>query len=161
MSRFFNFLYAALRRLAEACMVCLALLTLADVLGRYVFSMPLVGAVEVTELLMVGVIFSGIVLATGKREHVAVDLLALALGPRGQRVQRAASQLLAIAISLILGAVTWSQGHATLEYGDRTTMLGVPLAPAVFFMSAMLFLNAFVQAGLFWLDTTQPKVAND
>jgi TRAP-type C4-dicarboxylate transport system permease small subunit len=161
MTRFFNFLHGALRRLAEVCMVALALLTLADVLGRYVLSMPIMGAVELTELLMVGVIFSGIVLATGKREHVAVDLLALALGPRAQRVQRSVSQLLAIVISLILGAVTWSQGHATLEYADRTTMLGVPLAPAVFFMSAMLFLNAFVQAGLFWLDTQQTKGAHD
>lgn len=161
MHRLFNFLYAALRRVAEACMVALALLTLADVLGRYVFSVPLVGAVEVTELLMVGVIFCGIVLATGKREHVAVDLLSLALGPRAQRVQQSAGQLLAVVISAVLGAVTWSQGHTSLEFGDRTTMLGLPLAPAVFFMSAMLFLNAFVQAGLFWLDLQRPRAAHD
>ena len=155
MNLLLNFTQTALRRMAELCLVALALLTLADVLGRYVFNVSVVGAVELTEMLMVGVIFTGIVLTTAKREHVAVDLLTVGLGPRGRRVQQAASHLLAIVISLLLGTVTWSQGLSALESHDRTTMVGLPLAPMIFFMSVMLFLNAIVQAQQLRADLTQ------
>jgi len=88
------FLKAALKRLAELCMAALALLTLSDVLGRYVFNVSVVGAVELTEMLMVGVIFCGVVLATQAREHVAVDLLPLPFGRQGKHVMRAVSHAL-------------------------------------------------------------------
>ena len=152
MTRFVRLAQAALRRLAEAGMVALALLTLADVLGRYVLNVSVVGAVELTEMLMVGVIFSGIVLATVQREHVTVDLLPLRFGRRGRRIHLLASHLLAIGISALLGAVTFSQASSALDFGDRTTMLGLPLAPIVFFMSGMMFLNALVLALQFWVD---------
>lgn len=143
---------ALLRRLAEFCIAALTLLTLADVLGRYVFNISVIGAVELTEVLMVGVIFGGIVMASIAREHVSVDLLRLGLGPRGRRLHRSANHLLAMLISLMLGSVTGSQARTALEFGDRTTMLGIPLAPVVFFMSAMLFVNAGVHALQFWRD---------
>lgn len=133
-------------------MVALALLTLVDVLGRYVFNVSVIGAVELTEMLMVGVIFSGVVLATQAREHVVVDLLPLPFGAGGQRVMRAISHGLAAGISALLGAVTWSQALSALDYGDQTTMLHLPLAPMVLFMSAMLFVNACVHAAQLWAD---------
>jgi TRAP-type C4-dicarboxylate transport system permease small subunit len=139
-----------LRRLAEVTLAGLALLTLVDVLGRYVFSVPVRGAVEMTELLMVGVIFSGIVLATQRREHVVVDLLALPQRSGLRRLQQGAGIALATAISGLLGAVTWSRALSALDFGERTTILGVPLAPMVFFMSAMLWLNALVNAAHLW-----------
>ncbi len=152
MLRVIDALRTLLRRLAEGCMAVLALLTLTDVLGRYVFNVSVVGAVELTEVLMVGVIFSGIVLATLAREHVCVDVLPLPFGRRGQRLLDAASRLLAILISGLLGAVSWTQARSALDFADRTTMLAIPLAPVVFFMSALLFCNALVLAGQWWLD---------
>lgn len=152
MSRAFSAARWLLHRLTELCMVALAVITLADVLGRYVFNVSLVGAVEMTEILMVGVIFTGIVLATIKREHIAVDLLATTLGPRTRRVQHLGSQLLAVGISVLLGAVTWHQAVRAWHDGDQTTMLGLPLAPTVFFMSVMLLLNAAVLLFQFWVD---------
>lgn len=155
MTLIFRLVQAALRRVAEACLVALALLTLTDVLGRYVFNVSVLGAVEMTELLMVGVIFTGIVLTTQRREHVAVDLLVMGLGPRGRRIQQVASDLLAVGISVLLAMVTWDQGRSALEFNEQTTMLGLPLAPMVFFMSAMLFLNAIVQVQQLWMDMTR------
>lgn len=73
MNSILSLLRAGLRRLTELFMVSLALLTLADVLGRYIFNVSVMGAVELTEILMVGVIFCGIVFATMEREHVVVD----------------------------------------------------------------------------------------
>jgi TRAP-type transport system small permease protein len=145
----------ALRLAAGIFLVALAVLTLLDVLGRYVFSFPVRGAVELTEAIMVGTIFTGIVLATEGRQHVTVDLFTMRLGPRGRRIQLAFSLLLATAVSVLLGAVTWSQALAALDFGDKTTMLGLPMAPQVFFMSAFLFLNAivyFAQLCMLWTE---------
>jgi TRAP-type C4-dicarboxylate transport system permease small subunit len=146
----------ALKRLAELCMAALALLTLTDVFGRYVFNVSVVGAVELTEMLMVGVIFSGVVLATQAREHVAVDLLPLPFGANGKRLMQALSHALAAGISALLGSVTWSQALSALDYGDQTTMLRLPLAPMVFFMSTLLFINACVHAMQLWTDLQTP-----
>ena len=131
-------------------MVALALLTMVDVLGRYVFGFPVRGAVELTGAIMVGTIFTGIVLASQAQQHVTVDLVALKLGPASRRIQLALSLLLACGVSVLLGAVTWSQALAALDFGDKTTMLSLPMAPQVFFMSAFLFVNAIVYAAQLW-----------
>jgi TRAP-type C4-dicarboxylate transport system permease small subunit len=137
-------------------MATLALLTLTDVLGRYVFNVSVVGAVELTEMLMVGVIFCGVVLATEAREHVAVDLLPLPFGAAGQRWMQTLSHALAASISGLLGTVTWSQALSALDYGDQTTMLRLPLAPMVFFMSTMLFINTLAHLLQLWTDLQTP-----
>lgn len=137
------------RRIAELSLVALALLTLVDVLGRYLFKFPVRGSVELTEVLMVAVIFSGIVLATRSHGHVAVDLLNTQLPPRLRKMQEVFSHAAATGISLLLGWVSWEQARSAAEFNDQTTVLGIPLAPVVFFMSVMLFLNALVHAGHF------------
>lgn len=144
----------ATRRLASLCLVALALLTLADVIGRYVLNYAIIGAVEITEMLMVGVIFAGIVLATVAREHVTVDLLTVRMQGPALRVQKITSNLLATGISLLLAVATWSQGMSALDFGDQTTMLGLPLAPVIFFMGAMLLANALVHAWQTWQAIT-------
>ncbi len=145
-------LHALLKRTAEVCIAALALLTLADVVARYFLNDSILGAVELTEILMVGVIFCGIVLSTAAREHVIVDLLPLPFGQLGARIFHAISQLVAAAICLVLGAASWSQALSALDYADQTTMLSLPLAPVVFFMSIMLFINTAVQLSLAWID---------
>lgn len=137
-------------------MVALALVTIIDVLGRYVFNFPLKGAVELTEALMVGTIFTGIVLSTVAHQHITVDLFALRLGPRGRRIQRGLSLLLASGISVLLGVVTWSQALSALDFGDKTMMLGLPMAPQVFFMSGFLFLNGVIYAVQTWHAFMRP-----
>ena len=146
----------ALRAAAALFLVALAVVTLLDVLGRYVFHVPLRGAVELIEAIMVGTIFTGIVLATMARQHVMVDLFAMRLGHRGRRIQLAFSLLLAAVVSALLGLVTWSQALSALAYGDKTTMLGLPMAPQVFFMSAFLFLNAIVYLAQLWRLWREP-----
>ncbi len=142
MNRIFDFIQPALRRIAEASLAAMVVLTVADVLGRYLLSFPIVGSVELTEMLMVAVIFSGIPLATAKGGHVSVDIVTLALGSRTRKAQAVLAHLVATASSLLFGFVTWQRAWAALELRDQTTMLSLPLAPMVFFMSVLLFVNA-------------------
>jgi len=160
MKTIFSLMMASLRRLTELCMAALALLTLTDVLGRYVFNVSVMGAIELTEILMVGVIFCGIILATMAREHVVVDLLPIPFGETGTRVAHVATGLLVAGISALLAVVSWSQAESARDYGDQTTMLGLALAPVVYFMSIMLFINTIVQLGLLWQEL-RGETAND
>jgi hypothetical protein len=41
--------------------------------------------------------------------------------------------------------VSWTQAESAAEYLDQTTLLGLPLAPVVYFMSIMLFVNTIVE----------------
>ena len=63
-------------------------LTTADVIGRYIFNWPLRGAFEITELLLLALIFAGLPLASRADEHVTLDFIDTALGPRGRGLLR-------------------------------------------------------------------------
>ncbi|HEX7380562.1 MAG TPA: TRAP transporter small permease [Nevskiaceae bacterium] len=150
MDRLVGFGRALLRRGAELSLAALALLTLGDVLGRYLFHLPVPGAVELTEVLMVAVIFLGVVLATLQDEHVVVDVFTSAFRTRIRLAIRTLGSLFAVVVSLVLGVTGWQQAMSALDFGDQTTILALPLAPVVFFMSVLLFVNALLQAHVAW-----------
>ena len=50
-------------------------LTAADVLGRYIFSRPIYGAQDVTELMLVVIVFFGIPYLQFVKGHIKVELL--------------------------------------------------------------------------------------
>ncbi len=52
-------------------MMCL---TVADVAGRYIFSKPILGAYELTEFMVLVLIFSFLAYTQAHKSHVAVDL---------------------------------------------------------------------------------------
>src|SRR5436853_7761918 len=63
-------------------------LTTADVIGRYIFNWPLRGAFEITELLLLALIFAGLPLASRADEHVTLDFIDMTLGEGGRRLLR-------------------------------------------------------------------------
>lgn len=52
----------------------LVLLTVADVIGRYFFGAPILGATELTRLGMAVLIFTSLPVISGRGEHICVDL---------------------------------------------------------------------------------------
>jgi len=140
------------RRLLETlCSVLAALalfaimwLTLVDVSSRKLISASIPGSLEVTELLMVVVIFAGLPLVSLRGEHVVFDSLD-AFMPRGLlRAQRALIDgLCALALAWV-GWLMGVKGSQMLEYGDKTQQLGLTLGYFVYLMSALLFVAAAV-----------------
>lgn len=130
-----------MRRIAEISMFSMMCLTMLDVAGRYLFNFPVIGSVELTELLMVAVIFSGIALSSSVRGHVTVDLIAMALDGRVRRFQRLLGEGISLVIIAMLAVVSWSKAAEVADYGDRTAVLLIPIAPAAYFMAAMLTLT--------------------
>src|SRR5436853_5208257 len=73
---------------AAVLLFCLMTLTTADVVGRYIFNWPLRGAFEITELLLLTLIFAGLPLASRADEHVTLDFIDMLLGNRGRLLLR-------------------------------------------------------------------------
>lgn len=136
-----------MRRIAEIAMFAMMCLTMLDVAGRYLFGFPVEGSVELTELLMVGVIFSGIALSSAVRGHVTVDLVAMALSGRMRLAQRLLGDVVSVGIMVMLTVVCWSKAAEVADYGDLTAVLLIPIAPAAYFMAAMLSLTTLYHLG--------------
>ena len=81
------------------------ILTLLDVFGRYLFNSPIMGAYEITELMLVVLIFAGIPLAGANDEHIAVDLID-GIVPRV--IAKVRDILIALIMAVVLGALSKS-----------------------------------------------------
>ncbi len=132
-----------------AAMVLLVLvaLTVIDVIGRYLFSSPLVGAVELVRICMAGIIFFSFPLMFLRNDHIMVDLFPVF---RNGWV----AWVLAIAILAVTVYVAYRVGDRTYDYAvramedhDVTEYLALPRWPVVGFITVSLFLAA-VMAGL-------------
>jgi len=93
---------AALGAAASLILFCMMTLTFVDVVARYLFNRPLAGAFEVTELMLLVLIFAGLPLVTHAREHVTMDFIDRVLGDRARDLLRRAIDLVSAAIMLLL-----------------------------------------------------------
>jgi TRAP-type C4-dicarboxylate transport system permease small subunit len=130
--------------LAAAALFGIMWLTLLDVSGRKAISTSVPGSLELTELLMVAVIFAGLPLVSLRGEHVVFDSLDPLL-PAWLR--RAQSLLIDVCCALLLGGMAWllwvKAGQMT-EYGDTTAQLKIAQGPFVYAMSILCGLTALV-----------------
>src|ERR1700745_1222094 len=78
---------------AAVLLFSLMVLTTADVIGRYIFNWPIRGAFEITELLLLALIFAGLPLASRADEHVTLDFIDMLFGPAGRLLLRRLSHL--------------------------------------------------------------------
>ncbi|MBO1111396.1 TRAP transporter small permease [Bordetella petrii] len=141
---------AALKAIAVTSLCGMSLLTVVDAAGRYLLNRPIIGSVELVELMMIAVIFSSIPLMTRARGHITVDGFSHLFSARAIRLQDRFGALLAMVVSGFLAWVTWAKAGSTADYGDITAMLGIPLAPFVYFMAVMLALDAVCHAANFF-----------
>jgi TRAP-type C4-dicarboxylate transport system permease small subunit len=118
-------------------LLVLMFLTFADVTGRNFFDHPLLGATELTEYALAVVTFLSYPVVSYRRQHISVDLFDRFVGKTGQRVQQVVGDLLGGLVFGVLSYRFWIQGTRLMSYGDETPQLGIPIAPAYFFMSVM------------------------
>lgn len=117
-------------------------LTFVDVMGRKFFSGSLPGALELTELLMVVVIFTSLPLVALAGEHVVFDALDRWLPRWLQRAQQSLMELFCAAAMAGLAWLMWTKAGQLSEYGDTTSQLKLPLGVFVYLMSGLLALAA-------------------
>jgi TRAP-type C4-dicarboxylate transport system permease small subunit len=128
---------------ASVILFCMMTLTFVDVVARYVFNRPLRGAFEVTELLLLVLIFGGLPLVSHADEHVTMDFIDRLLGRHRSLWQRAI-QALCAAIMFLLTWLAWLKADRIAAYGDATDVLRIVYGPFVYFMAVMIALAGLI-----------------
>jgi TRAP-type C4-dicarboxylate transport system permease small subunit len=129
---------------ASILLLCLMMMTFADVVARYLFNRPIRGAFEITELLLLVLIFAGLPLVSHADEHVTMDFI-------DRMVPAPVLGLLVRAVHAIVAALffflTWQviiKAGRIAAYGDTTDVLRITVGPFVYFMAAMILLTGLV-----------------
>jgi TRAP-type C4-dicarboxylate transport system permease small subunit len=130
--------------IAAAVLFAMMLLTFVDVVLRYIFNAPLRGSFEVTELMMVVLIFAGLPLVSRRDEHVVMDFLDHLMPPL---VLRAVRRIVHAVCGAVLAGVGWlilQKAAKMLAYGDTSSALHIALAPFVYLMAILIFVTALI-----------------
>ncbi len=130
--------------IAAVALFGIMLLTLVDVGGRKLLSASVPGSLELTELLLVAVIFAGLPLVSLAGEHVVFDSLDAWVPRAVRRVQQALVNLLCALALAGLAWLMWQKAGQMASYGDTTAQLKLPLGPFVMLMSVLLGVTAAV-----------------
>ena len=129
---------------ASAILFAMMALTFVDVVARYVFNRPLRGGFEVTELLLLVLIFAGLPLVSHADEHVTMDFIDRWLAPAARRALNRAIQLAVAALMFFMAWQAWIRAARVTSYGDATDVLRIVYGPFVYFMAAMLALAGLI-----------------
>jgi TRAP-type C4-dicarboxylate transport system permease small subunit len=142
---------------AAVALFAIMALTFVDVGGRKLASASLPGALELTELLLVTVIFAGLPLVSLQREHIVFDSLDRWLPPWLRRAQAAAVDALCAALLGGLAWLMWGKAAQMAEFGDVTSVLRLPLGPFVQGMAVLIGVAAAVHLMLVWRPEALPR----
>ncbi len=123
-------------------------LTFFDVGGRKLFSQSISGSLELTELLMVIVIFAGLPLVSERGEHVIFDSLDSVWPDWLVKLQKAFVHLVCATLMMALAALMWKTGAQFAEYGETTAQLKISKAPFIYGMAVFCGITALVHAAL-------------
>jgi TRAP-type C4-dicarboxylate transport system permease small subunit len=129
---------------ASLILFAMMLLTFVDVVARYCFNRPLRGAFELTELMLVVLIFAGLPLVSYADEHVTMDFVDRLL-PRGASagLQRG-MHVVSAAIMAFLTWQVWLKADRIWDYRDATDVLRIVYGPFVYFMAVMIGLAGLI-----------------
>ncbi len=133
--------------LCSSALFSIMALTFFDVLGRKFFSSSIPGSFEVTELLMVVVIFAALPLVSQRGEHVMFDSLDAITPAWLLKIQKSVVSALAAVAMLGLGWLMWQTGNQFVESGETTAQLKLLKAPFVYGMGVMCALTGLVHLG--------------
>lgn len=133
---------------AGCALFAIMVLTFFDVSGRKMLSQSIPGSLELTEMLMVFVIFTALPMVSLRGEHVVFNSLDQVLGQRLLRVLRGAVHLLCCVSLLGLAWLMWGASADMATSGETSAQLQIPRYPFIYLMSAMCLLTGLTHLAL-------------
>jgi len=111
---------------AAAFIFAMMMVTVADVLLRSLFSLPIFGTFDLVELFLVAAIFLAVPETFRREEHVVVNVIDHLVPPRVTQTLRVTGIVLATGY---LALILWNSvgpAYDTYRFGDETLDLGLP-----------------------------------
>lgn len=143
-----SLLYWSCGLLAASALFGIMWLTLVDVIGRKFFSHSVPGGLELTEIMMVCVIFAALPLVSWRGEHVVFDTLDRLIPSSWRTVQ---IRLVHILNAVVFGWLAWLlylKGQRFASYGETTSYLLLPLYPVAWGMGLLLLVTGVVHLAM-------------
>ena len=134
-------------------------LTFFDVVSRKLWAHSIPGALELTELLMVIVIFSAIPLVSQRAEHVVFDSFDRCWPAPWVRAHRMLINLLCALMLLGLAYLMWRLGLDNSAQNETTAQLKIPKSPFIHGMALMSALTGLLH--LFQMIWPNPPSADE
>jgi TRAP-type C4-dicarboxylate transport system permease small subunit len=129
---------------ASAILFAMMLLTFVDVVARYLLNFPLRGGFEVTELMLLVLIFAGLPLVSHADEHVTMDFIDRVLPAAALLALKRGAHAVCAALMFFLSWQMWIKAGRIMAAGDYTDVVKIPYGPFVYFMVAMIALTGLV-----------------
>ena len=143
--------------LAAMALFSIMWLTLFDVTGRKFLNHSVPGGLELTEILMVIVIFGALPLVSWRGEHVVFDSLDHLISPWIKDIQNRLIELICAATFAGLAWLMMQRAQRFAEYGDTTVYLQFSISPVAWLMAGLLLVTALVH----FLFVFVPPAASD
>jgi TRAP-type C4-dicarboxylate transport system permease small subunit len=143
--------------MAGVLLFCMMTLTFVDVVLRYLFNAPLKGSFEITELMLVVLIFAALPLVSRREEHVVMDFLDRYIPLPIYRVLRALEHIVSAAAMAGMGWLLWQKAGKLGAYGDTSAVLRIELAPFVYVIALLIFVTALIHLGLVFARRRDPR----
>lgn len=140
--------------------VFLAVLTLVDVLGRYVFNAPIPGALEITEIVLALMIGAALPLVERRQAHITVDFVEGLPAPRFQRARRI---VLGLVMAATLGVVARQMFVQAGDYAagnEHTMYFEVPAAPIAYAIAASFAIGAVIALAATFRQPSRPSTGD-
>lgn len=117
---------------AAGCLAVMAVLTVLDVLGRYLLNRPLPGALELSEFTLGLLVFFGLGLTGLTGGQVVVDILYERFPPRLRAGADAVNAALGVALWALIAWRSAEQAWHVRLRGEVSTVLGLPTYPFLY-----------------------------
>jgi TRAP-type C4-dicarboxylate transport system permease small subunit len=140
---------------AAAILFAMMVITVVDVVGRYLFDAPLPAGYELIQFGMASLVFLILPVVTARGENVTVELIPMKRGPRLAAVLDATAALISTAVLIGFGIELWRRAGSF--GGETSSNMRMPLAPFAYGMSVVWFLCAGITAALGILGPRAPQ----
>jgi TRAP-type transport system small permease protein len=113
----------------------MTLLSAADVVGRYFFNSPILGAYEITEYLMLIMVFSYLGITQSQKAHINVDIVFNHLSPGFQAILTRINDVICLLMMIIVSCMGVQKVLANIKTGEASILLKIPDYPFAIFMT--------------------------
>lgn len=120
--------------IGNVALAAMMLLATADVIGRYFFNAPVLGAYEITEYLMLILVFSFLALAQSAKVHISVDIVFNRLPVRLQRALERLNHLVCLLMMILVSWMSIQRIWELKRTGEASVLLKIPDYPFAVFL---------------------------
>ena len=138
----------ALEYLAAFALCLLILITVLDVVGRYILNAPLPGAFEYVRALMAFVTFAALPLVCARNEHLRAGILDHLISRRLNLLREPVIQLLSVLVLVAIAWRLWAEAVAKWKSREVLSSINLPLWLPIGFMAGMCVAAVIVSLAL-------------